>query len=84
MGSNPAPGPSFFFMTPRTYRDFLRKLAAVLLVVSSVTVGIVGLGSVSGGAWWGAGLIAAAPLGIWAATRITPEGGTSGYCDQNL
>ncbi len=72
-------------MPPRRARyDWLRKLAAILLVVSSVTVGIVGLGFVTGGRWWGAFLIAATPFGIWLATRITPEGGTTGYLDRNL
>lgn len=64
--------------------DFWRKLAAVLLVLASVTVGIVGLGLVTGGDWLGAALIAAVPFGIWLATRVTPEGGTTGYFDKNI
>ena len=68
----------------RTVREFLRKGAALALVLSSVTVGIVGLMFATQGRWWGALLILATPLGIWAATRITPEGGTTGYFDKNL
>ncbi len=68
----------------RTVREFLRKGAALVLVLSSVTVGILGLMWVTSGRWWGALLILATPLGIWAATRITPEGGTTGYFDKNL
>lgn len=68
----------------RTAREFLRKGAALLLVLSSVTVGIVGLMFVTQGRWWGALLIAATPAGIWLATRITPEAGTTGYFDKNL
>jgi hypothetical protein len=65
-------------------RDFLRKLAAIVLVMSSVTCGIVGLGFATSGRWWGLGLIALTPLGIWLATRVTPEGGTTGYFDKNI
>jgi hypothetical protein len=79
-GSNPSPGP----LARRSALDFLRKLAAVLLVLASVTVGIVGLMFATEGGWWGIGLIALTPLGIWLATRITPEGGTTGYFDRNL
>lgn len=68
----------------RTVADFLRKLAAVLLVLSSVTVGIVGLMYATQGHWWGIGLIAVTPFGIWLATRVTPEGGTTGYFDKNV
>lgn len=68
----------------RTWKDFLRKLGAILLVLSSVTIGIVGLGMVSVANWLGFAFLAWAPIGIWLATRLTPEGGTSGYCDQNL
>ncbi len=68
----------------RTWLDFFRKLAAVLLVLTSITVGIVGLGFVTGGDWVGLALLIAAPLGVLAATRITPEAGSSGYCDRNL
>jgi len=65
--------------------DWARKLAAVLLVLSSVTIGIIGLGNlVEYGNWWGALLILVVPVGIWTALKITPEGGTSGYCDQNI
>jgi hypothetical protein len=63
---------------------FLRKLAALLLVLASVTLGIVGLGLATGGRFWGLALIAVTPLGIWAATRVTPEGGTTGYFDKNI
>lgn len=62
----------------------LRKLAAVLLVLVSVTVGIVGLMYTTEGQWWGIGLIAVTPFGIWVATRVTPEGGTTGYFDKNI
>ncbi|HLF15921.1 MAG TPA: hypothetical protein VI796_00595 [Candidatus Thermoplasmatota archaeon] len=68
----------------RGIKDALRKLAAVALVLASVTVGIVGLGLATAGRPWGALLVAAAPFGIWGATRITPEGGTTGYLDRNL
>jgi membrane protein YdbS with pleckstrin-like domain len=68
----------------RTAVDWLRKLAAILLVLSSVTVGIVGLMFATQGRWWGAALIAVTPFGIWLATRVTPEGGTTGYFDKNV
>jgi hypothetical protein len=68
----------------RTLREFLRKGAALALVLSAVTVGILGLMWATQGEWWGALLILATPLGIWLATRITPEGGTTGYFDKNL
>lgn len=68
----------------RSPLDWLRKLAAVLLVFTSVTVGIIGLGLTVEGRLWGVALIAATPLGIWAATRVTPEGGTTGYFDKNI
>lgn len=66
-------------------RDGLRKLAAIVLVLSSVAAGMVGLGLlVSEGNLWGLALMAAMPAGIWAATRVTPEGGTTGYFDRNI
>lgn len=71
-------------MKQRTWKDFLRKFGAIVLVLSSVTVGIVGLGLVSTGVYWGIACLAVTPVGIWLATRLTPEGGTSGYCDENL
>jgi hypothetical protein len=77
------PVPALLFMT-RTWKDFFRKFGAVVLVLTSLTIGIIGLGIVSGGTWWGAPMIAWTPVGIWLATRLTPEGGTSGYCDENL
>ena len=83
-GSNPPPGPLGQTHRARSWPDFLRKLAAIALVLSSVTVGIVGLGLATGGAWWGAALVAVTPIGIWIATRVTPEGGTTGYFDRNL
>ncbi|MGB0653513.1 MAG: hypothetical protein ACPGQL_09970 [Thermoplasmatota archaeon] len=70
--------------TNRTAWDFLRKLSAVLLVLSSLTLGIIGLGMATGGDWRGALLILVAPLGVLVATRVTPEAGSSGYCDENL
>lgn len=66
------------------WRSALRKALAIVLVLSSVTVGIVGLGAATEGRLWGLGLIAVAPLGIWLATRVTPEGGTTGYFDKNI
>jgi hypothetical protein len=63
---------------------WLRKLAAILLVLTSVTVGIIGLMYATEGDLWGIGLIALTPLGIWVATRVTPEGGTTGYFDKNI
>jgi hypothetical protein len=68
----------------RTAVDWLRKLAAILLVLSSVTVGIVGLMFATEGRWWGVALITVTPFGIWLATRVTPEGGTTGYFDKNV
>ncbi|MFA5945275.1 MAG: hypothetical protein WC876_12535 [Candidatus Thermoplasmatota archaeon] len=68
----------------RTAVEFLRKLAAILLVLSAVTVGIVGLMFVTEGRAWGLALIAVTPIGIWLATRVTPEGGTTGYFDKNI
>ena len=64
--------------------DWLRKLAAVVLVLSSVTIGIVGLMFATSGRLWGIALIAVTPFGIWLATRVTPEGGTTGYFDKNI
>ena len=78
------PPPDAAGKRPRTGADFLRKLAAVALVLSSVTVGIVGLMFTTQGRWWGVGLIAVTPFGIWLATRVTPEGGTTGYFDKNI
>jgi len=69
---------------PRGVVPLLRKLGAVVLVLSSVTVGILGLMFTTQGQWWGVLLIACTPLGIWLATRLTPEGGTTGYLDKNL
>ena len=68
----------------RTAAEFLRKLAAIVLVLSAVTVGIVGLMFATEGRWWGILLIAVTPFGIWLATRVTPEGGTTGYFDKNI
>jgi membrane protein YdbS with pleckstrin-like domain len=68
----------------RTAADFLRKLAAIVLVLTAVTVGIVGLMFATQGRWWGVLLIAVTPFGIWLATRVTPEGGTTGYFDRNV
>lgn len=62
----------------------MRKLGAVTLVLSSVTVGIIGLMYTTEGHVWGLALIAVTPAGIWTATRVTPEGGTTGYLDKNL
>lgn len=64
--------------------DWLRKLAAIVLVLSSVTLGIIGLMFATQGRLWGIALIAATPFGIWLATRVTPEGGTTGYFDKNV
>ncbi len=67
-----------------SFAGALRKLAAIFLVLGSVTVGIIGLMYTTQGHWWGLGLIAVTPLGIWLATRVTPEGGTTGYFDKNI
>ena len=64
--------------------DWLRKLAAVVLVLSSVTIGIIGLMFATQGRLWGIALILVTPFGIWLATRVTPEGGTTGYFDKNI
>lgn len=79
-GFESLPGP----LMARAAFDWLRKLGAVALVLSSVTVGIVGLMFATEGQWAGLGLIACTPFGIWLATRVTPEGGTNGYCDRNI
>ncbi len=71
-------------MAKRRGTDWLRKLAAVVLVLVSVTVGIIGLMFTTEGKWWGIALIAVTPAGIWLATRVTPEGGTTGYLDKNV
>lgn len=89
LGSNPGPGPSLSSRAPgaeRTARlaTFARKIAALVLVLASLTIGILGLGAVSNGAWWGVALIVAAPVGIWTAVRLTPDGATTGYFDDNL
>lgn len=68
----------------RTAIDFLRKLGAIVLVLSAVTIGIIGLMFTTQGHWWGIALIAVTPFGIWLATRVTPEGGTTGYFDKNI
>lgn len=80
------PTPSSGAVPPRRRGplDWARKLAAVLLVLSSVTLGIVGLMYATQGRWWGVLLIALTPFGIWLATRVTPEGGTTGYFDRNV
>lgn len=72
--------------TPRSRppSHWWRKLAAILLVLSSVTLGIVGLGLATSGNLWGLLLIALTPFGVWLATRVTPEGGTTGYFDKNV
>ncbi len=64
--------------------DFARKGLALLLVVTSLTAGMIGVGTATQGVAWGFLVAALAPIGIWAATRVTPEAGTSGYCDENL
>lgn len=79
MGSNPVPGP-----LARKRLDWLRKLAALLLVLASVTGLMIALGLVSSGRWWGAILVPLAAAGILLALKITPEGGTTGYFDQNI
>lgn len=68
----------------RSSLGWLRKLAAILLVLTSVTAGIIGLMYTTEGHWWGIGLIVLTPFGIWLATRVTPEGGTTGYFDKNI
>lgn len=64
--------------------DWVRKLGAILLVLSSLTMGLIGLGLATNGTYWGIALIALTPFGIWGATRLTPEGGTTGYFDKNI
>ena len=76
---SPPPGPR-----TRGPLDWLRKLAAIVLVLSSVTLGIIGLMYATQGHLWGIALIAVTPFGIWLATRVTPEGGTTGYFDKNV
>ena len=83
--SAPAPAsPAAAAPRRRGALDWVRKLAAVVLVLSSVTVGIVGLMFATQGRLWGIALIAVTPFGIWLATRVTPEGGTTGYFDRNV
>ncbi len=65
--------------------DWVRKLVAVVLVLSSLTLGIIGLGMVTeSGDWRGVLLILLVPLGISLAIKVTPEGGTTGYFDKNI
>ncbi|MEK6984858.1 MAG: hypothetical protein AABX89_00540 [Candidatus Thermoplasmatota archaeon] len=61
-----------------------RKLAALLLVLISVTSGMLGLGLTTSGNLWGIALMIVMPLGIYAASRVTPEAGTTGYFDRNI
>lgn len=69
----------------RNRLDWLRKLAAVVLVLGSLTVGIVGLGMlVEQGRLVGILLVLWVPVGITLALRVTPEGGTTGYLDKNI
>lgn len=73
---------------PLTAKGILRKLAAVLLVLSGATLGMWGLGAtvenVYPGRLVGIGMMLLMPVAIWTALKVTPEGGTSGYCDQNI
>ncbi len=66
----------------------LRKLAAILLVLSGVTLGMWGLGATVDNAYPGRGIgilmMLLMPVAIWTALKVTPEGGTNGYCDQNI
>ncbi len=68
--------------------DFLRKFAAIILVLSGATCGLWGLGAViegvAPGRVWGVFMILAMPAAILTALKITPEGGTTGYFDQNI
>ncbi len=65
--------------------DWIRKLAALFLVVGGFTVGIIGFGmAIQYGHWWGWLLIPVMPIAIWTGLAITPEGGTTGYFDQNI
>jgi hypothetical protein len=69
----------------RSALDFVRKAAAIILVLASVTTGILGLGLlVDRGSLWGLALMALVPFGIGLALKATPEGGTTGYFDQNI
>lgn len=61
-----------------------RKLAALILVLSSVTCGIIGLGLTTSGNLWGIAFMVATPFGIYLASRVTPEAGTTGYFDRNI
>ncbi len=60
----------------------------MLLVLSGATSGLWGLGAViegvAPGRFWGVLMILAMPAAILAALKITPEGGTTGYFDQNI
>lgn len=84
LGSTPGRGPSMSTPPRRSLASFLRKGAALILVVSSLTAGMIGVGLAVGGNGWGWLIGALAPVGIWAATLAAPEAGTSGYCDDNL
>ncbi len=65
--------------------DWMRKLVAIVLVLSSLTLGIIGLGLLTeSGDWRGVLLILCVPLGISLAIKVTPEGGTTGYFDKNI
>jgi Na+/melibiose symporter-like transporter len=75
-------------LRPRRLKDFLRKAAALFLVLTGVTIGMWGLGAtidqVPPGRLWGIIMMAAMPVAILAALKITPDGGTTGYFDQNI
>ncbi len=68
--------------------SFARKLAAVLLVLSGATMGMWGLGAmvdgVAPGRPWGILMMLLMPVAIMTALKVTPEGGTNGYCDRNI
>ncbi len=64
--------------------DWLRKLAAILLVLGAVTGLMVGVGLATTGQLWGLVAVPLAAAAIWTATIITPEGGTTGYFDKNI
>ena len=61
-----------------------RKLASLVVVIVSLSIGLVGVGMATSGKLWALALCLVTPFGIWAATRIVPPKGTTKFLDKNL